>query len=220
VAHAADQTSDRFLEPSDRVAEVLFGLIMVLTFTGSLSVAEADRAEVRDMLIGALGCNFAWGVIDAILYLMGCLAEKGRSLRLLRTFQQAPNPAAERRAIADALPPLVAAALGPAEYDALRARLMDLPPAPPRPSLTSGEWGQGFGIFLWVFITTFPVAIPFLLTSNVAVAMRVSNAIAIVMLFVAGYAFGVYSEHRPWLSGLVMVALGSVLVAFTIALGG
>jgi hypothetical protein len=38
------------LEPIDRTSEVLFGLIMVLTFTGSLSVAQARR---RAMLIGA-----------------------------------------------------------------------------------------------------------------------------------------------------------------------
>jgi hypothetical protein len=53
---------------------------MVLTFTGSLSVAEAGRDDVRTMLIGALGCNLAWGIIDGVLYLMGCLADKGRNL--------------------------------------------------------------------------------------------------------------------------------------------
>ena len=57
--------SKRVLEPIERVSEVLFGLIMVLTFTGSLSVAEAGREDVRTMLIGALGCNLAWGIIDA-----------------------------------------------------------------------------------------------------------------------------------------------------------
>ena len=45
-----ERTTKRFLEPSDRVAEVLFGLIMVLTFTGSLSVAEAGRSDVQEML--------------------------------------------------------------------------------------------------------------------------------------------------------------------------
>ena len=80
----ADDTiapSKRVLDPIDRVSEVLFGLIMVLTFTGSLSVADAGRDDVRTMLIGALGCNVAWGIIDAMLYLMGCLAERGRASR-------------------------------------------------------------------------------------------------------------------------------------------
>src|SRR5262245_55144232 len=62
------------LDPIDRVSEILFGLIMVLTFTGSLSVAESGRAEIREMFVGAVGCNLAWGLIDAIFYLMGCLA--------------------------------------------------------------------------------------------------------------------------------------------------
>jgi hypothetical protein len=41
---------------------VLFGLVMVLSFTGSLSVAEAGREDIRSMLVAALGCNLAWGV--------------------------------------------------------------------------------------------------------------------------------------------------------------
>jgi VIT1/CCC1 family predicted Fe2+/Mn2+ transporter len=75
-------------------------------------------------------------------------------------------------------------------------------------------------VFLWVFVTTFPVAIPFIFMQDVALAMRVSNGIAVVMLFLTGYAFGRCSEYRPWLTGLAMVVLGCVLVAVTIALGG
>ena len=36
-------SSKRVLDPIDRVSEILFGLIMVLSFTGSLSVAVAGR---------------------------------------------------------------------------------------------------------------------------------------------------------------------------------
>jgi VIT1/CCC1 family predicted Fe2+/Mn2+ transporter len=50
--------------------------------------------------------------------------------------------------------------------------------------------------------------------------MRVSNSIAIVMLFLAGYAFGNYSGYRPLRVGLFMVALGVAMVGLTIALGG
>ena len=67
MSNESIRSSKHVLEPIDRISEVLFGLIMVLTFTGSLSVAEADRGEVRTMLIGALGCNIAWGIIDAVL---------------------------------------------------------------------------------------------------------------------------------------------------------
>jgi len=121
----------RALEPIDRVLEVLFGLIMVLTFTGSLSVAEAGREDVRTMLVGALGCNLAWGIIDAIFYLMGCLAEKSRGLSTLRSVREATDPERAQRLIADALP-LVGSVLEPAELEAMRLRLKQLPEPPER----------------------------------------------------------------------------------------
>src|SRR5437868_11906862 len=107
------RSSRRVLEPIERVSEVLFGLIMVLTFTGSLSVAEAGREDIRTMLIGALGCNLAWGIIDALLYLMGNLADHGRSLATYQAVRKTTDPQEAQRLIASALPPLVASILTP-----------------------------------------------------------------------------------------------------------
>ena len=76
------------------------------------------------------------------------------------------------------------------------------------------------GVFLLVFLSTFPVVIPFLVMQNVGPALRVSNAIAIVMLFLTGYAFGRMTGRRPWVVGTAMVVLGSMLVGMTMALGG
>ena len=216
----SEKSTKRILEPNERISEVLFGLIMVLTFTGSLSVAEADRAEVRTMLIGALGCNLAWGVIDGVFYLMSCLNERGIGSRALRALHKAAIPEEGHRIIAGVMPSTVANALGPAEFESMRQKLVRLPEPPPRPHLRKEDWLGALGVFLWVFVTTFPVAIPFIFMNDVAQAMRVSNAIAIVMLFFAGYAFGRVSNYHPWLSGLAMVVLGSALVGMTIALGG
>ena len=78
----------RVLDPIERLSEVLFGLIMVLTFTGSLSVVGAGREDVRTMLVGALGCNLAWGIIDAVFYLMASLAEKERGFATFRAVRE------------------------------------------------------------------------------------------------------------------------------------
>ena len=59
MVHDPHQSSKRILDPHDRISEVLFDLIMVLTFTSSLNVAEAGREQVRVILLGALGCNMA-----------------------------------------------------------------------------------------------------------------------------------------------------------------
>ena len=71
------------LNPVDRISEVLFGLIMVLTFTGTISVATDGRQEIRELLWAALGCNLAWGFVDAIMYLMNVLLERGHGLSVL-----------------------------------------------------------------------------------------------------------------------------------------
>jgi hypothetical protein len=213
-------TSRRVLEPNDRIAEVLFGLIMVLTFTGSLSVAEADRAEVRTMLIGALGCNVAWGIIDAVLYLMGSLSEKGTGLLTFRAVRRAADPAHARRLILDALPTVVAAVLAPSELDSLHQRLKQLPEPPARARLETNDWLGGLGVFLLVFASTFPVATPFMFMQDARPALRLSNAIAIVLLFILGHAFGRCIGRSPLVTGLSMVALGTILVGMTMALGG
>ena len=214
------EPSKRVLEPIDRVSEVLFGLIMVLTFTGSLSVAEAGREDVRTMLIGALGCNLAWGIIDAALYLMGNLAERGRSLMTYQSVRSASDPQQAHRLIAGALPPLLASILQPAELASMHERLKQLPEPPPQARLNKDDWLGALGVFLLVFLSTFPVVIPFCVMQDAPRALRVSNAVAIVMLFLTGFAYGRITGRRPWVVGISMVIVGAALVALTMALGG
>lgn len=214
-------SSKRLLEPIDHTSEILFGLIMVMTCTGSLSVAGAGRAEVRTMLLGALGCNLAWGVIDAVFYLMGCMAEAGRNFKILNVVRKSTDPEQAQQALAGALPPLVASVLEPAELEAMRLRLKALPEPPEGALLHRNDWMGALAVFLLVFLSTFPVVIPFIFMKDVTLALRVSNAIAIVLLFVTGYYFGRSAgRNRPVRTGIAMVALGLVLVSLTIALGG
>jgi hypothetical protein len=212
--------SKRLLDPMDRISEVLFGLIMVLTFTGSFSAAESGHADVHQMLQGALGCSFAWGIIDAIMYLMTCLSERGQGIRTMRAVRNARAAAEAHCAIADALPELVAQVLQRPELEIIRLRLDQLPEPPTRPHLQKEDWLGALAAFLWVIISTFPVIIPFLFISNTMSALRVSNGIAGLMMFITGYAFGRCAGYRPWLLGGSMVLLGGVLVGITIALGG
>ena len=220
MSEASIKPSKRVLDPIERVSEILFGLIMVLTFTGSLGVAEAGRDDVRTMLIGALGCNLAWGIIDAVLYLMGCLAQRGGGIIALRAVREAGDARQAQRLIADALPPVVASVLEPAELESIRQRLKQLPEPPGRARLRKDDWLGAFGVFLLVFLSLLPVATPFMLMHNAMPALRVSNAIAIAMLFSLGWAFGRLTGRRPWAMGISMVLLGTLLVGLAIALGG
>jgi VIT1/CCC1 family predicted Fe2+/Mn2+ transporter len=208
------------LDAHERSAEVLFGLIMVLSFTGSLSAATASREDVRTMLIGALGCNLAWGIVDGVMYLLALLAERGRSLALVRQMRAAQDVAAARPLVADALPEGLDRLVRPGELDALIERVRALPEPGGRARLGRRDFLGALGILLLVFFSTLPVALPFLLVSDTWRAMRWSNGVALAMLFAMGYLQGKFAGLRPIVSGLAMAALGVVLVGMTIALGG
>ncbi len=210
----------RVLDPLERFSEIVFGLIMVLSFTCAISVAEAGREDVRAMFIGAIGCNLAWGIIDAAFYLIACLTEHGRNAILLRNVQQSTDPAQARQTIADALPPRVAEALQPADLDRIHTHLKEVPPPPERPGLTGEDWRGAVGVFLLVFLSTLPVVVPFMFMHEAHFALRISNGIAIAMLFGAGHMLAGYAGMRRVRTGLAMVAIGAALVALTIALGG
>ena len=207
------------LSPIDRVSEVIFGLIMALTFTGTLSVATADRNEVREMLIGALGCNIAWGLVDAVMYLLATLTERRRNLTLLREVRSRPGGDRVHQLIADALPPVIASTMEPAELEVIRARLERLPETPAA-SLSLGDFRAALGVFLLVFLATLPVALPFAVIGDAHRALRVSNGIALVMLFAGGYYLGRHAEAHPLRTGVATLAAGVLLVWATIALGG
>ena len=79
------------LDPIDRVSEVIFGVLMAMTFIGAVNVAEAGNGEVRKVLIAALGCNIAWGLTDGIMYLVAMLTERSRARMLGEATQDAPR---------------------------------------------------------------------------------------------------------------------------------
>jgi len=220
VLYIATRRSKHALEPTETISEILFGLIMVLTFTCSLSVSGAGREQVRTLLIGALGCNLAWGIIDGYMHLLHCFVERGIAISKLRAVRFASEPGVAHRVIADALPPVLESVLSHVEFEVMRKKLNQLPEPPRRSTLTMRDWFGAAAVFLAVFLTTFPVAIPFLVISNVRLALRWSNAVAVVLLFLSGYAFGVYADHHPWRMGLWMAFVGSVLVGIAVVLGG
>ena len=209
----------RLVDPVDRVSEILFGLIMAVTIVGSLSIATAGRNEVRTVLYAALGCNLAWGLVDAVMYLVRTMTERTRYIALRK---QATGADAEtaRRLIASTLPDHLARIAGPDEIEGMRHRLLALPPQE-RSALRRDDYLAAIGIFLWVVIATFPVVLPFMLMSDAAQAMNASRVVTLVMLFLAGFALGRHAGYRlPIASGLLMALMGAILILAVMALGG
>ncbi len=211
---------DRVLAPGDRISEILFGLIMALTVTGTTSVITDDRFQIRTLLIAALGCNVAWGIIDAGMYLMARLAERGSDALLLREVREATDRESANRIIADALPPLLASIFQRTQLELIQEGLRRSPDSETRPRLTGRDWLGALGVCILVILSTFPVVIPFFVFENTQSALRISNAIALVLLFFCGFIFARHAGLRPWPTGLIMVVVGAALVGIAIALGG
>jgi VIT1/CCC1 family predicted Fe2+/Mn2+ transporter len=207
------------LDPVDRISEILFGLIMAVTIVGSLSIATAGAQEVRTVMISALGCNVAWGLVDAVMHLIRTMTERSHNRVLARRIARADDATADRL-FRDAMPDHLAPLAAPQEVDAMRRRLLGLS-FESRPLLRGGDFVYALGIFFVVVIATFPVVTPFLLTDDLPRALSWSRAITLVMLFLAGVALGHYAGYpRPLFTGIAMGVFGAVLIAAVKALGG
>jgi len=213
-------TDGLVLDPIDRVSEILFGLFMVLTFTGTLSVATAGREDVRTMLIAAIGCNTAWGFVDAVMYVLRNLVERGRRATLLQAVRDGGGTERARAVIADHIGPL-AGGIDADGLERVRQWLIAQPAhALPRMTVTGHDLKAALAVFLLVFASTFPVVLPFVFGSDLKSAMRLSAVIAMAMMFYCGVVWGRYSGMRPWKAGLSLVLLGVAVEAVIIALGG
>lgn len=208
------------LNPVDRISEVLFGLIMVLSFTGAISVATDGREEIRELLWAALGCNVAWGLVDAIMYLMNVLLERGHSITVIKRVARSATGEASRQVLKQEISPLLAELLKNEELDRLTECLKKLPEPTNRNLLTGTDLMAGLQIFFLVFLCTLPVALPFAFFQEVAFAMRASNGVALVLLFIGGYLLAGYAGFSRFITALIYVLIGVLLVAVTMALGG
>ena len=212
------------LDPGSHMGEALFGLIMTLTFTlgADLVIQEEGREGTRQMLIGILGCNLAWGIIDGVLYLLGCAFERGRVQRIGYEVRKARNPDQARRLVAGELDELLAPLTDPQQRDALYSAIVQrvkTEPTLPEP-ITREDLLGGLESGLLVFSCSIPAVLPFLVFDQPQVALRVSNTILLALMYYLGYRHARHTLARPWIAGFVFLLAGLFLVVLTIRLGG
>lgn len=213
----------RYLDPADRLQEILCGLIMVLDFTliGGLTAGSGKQA-VRFLLIGTLGCNIAWGIIDGALYAVGNLTWRRQRLRFLSGLRNAPSESAAFSLLSGQLDPL----LEPATSTEDRSRICrDLLPVMLRIQLPEGGIHKddvlGMIAIFWINVAAvIPALVPFLIFSQPHFALRVSNALLIATLFAAGFMWGKYIHVNRYVTAGCAVLIGLALVGVAIALGG
>jgi len=214
----------KYLDPASSMGEILFGLIMTLTFTlgAGLTIQDEGREGARQLLLATIGCNIAWGVIDGVFYMLGQLFERGRRRRIVQLVRGEVNDGDAANVVAGELDDLIEKVMTDDERRALYSRIIQLIRAgdiPPN-RITRSDVLGGIASFWLVFFASLPAALPFLFIDDAFNALRVSNLILLGMLFLAGYRFARYTTARPVSTGLLFLTFGAALVAMAIALGG
>ncbi|MBX5150198.1 VIT family protein [Rhizobium lentis] len=223
TSNPIDRVAD-IIDPGDALGEVLFGLIMALTLTvGSRLVFEEEGLDAPELIVATVGCNVAWGIIDAVLFVLGTTFYKSRRLRLFRQIKAAGSETAALNMLAKEFPieeaPFSAKA---ADADPLYRSLLTLARRadPVRASLSKNDLLAALAVVFLVSVTSIPAVTPLLLIDSAHLALRVSNLFLIMLLFVTGYAWAKFSGGRPFYAGMTMTCLGLLLVAIAVALGG
>ena len=214
----------RFLDPGDALGEVMFGIIMTLTFTiGARFFLVAEEFDRNELIIGAAGCNIAWGIIDAVLFVVSSLFFRSQRARFYRTLRAFTDGDKALAAVADHFgledEPL---AIPSEERNKLYAAILSFgqrtAPAPVR--VRGSDLTAAFFIFLLVTFAAIPSVVPLLMIEDPNVALRVSNAIQVALLFIGGYRWGSYTDVSPWKVGLSIAILGAGMCVLAVFLGG
>jgi hypothetical protein len=222
---------ESLLDPIDRLSETIFSILAVSTFTLAYKIfrlsgdpTHMSSAEFsEDLLVGALGATIAWGLIDGIMYALISMFERGEKHRLLKRIQTAATREEGIQAIAEELDHILEPITGLEKRQMLYAdvleHLQDSRPQPVR--LTRADLAGAVGSLLVAIMAVIPSLSPLVILSHdYVLAIRVSNLVSFVVLFIAGVHWGRYTGSNPWKTGLLLAVVSAVMVLIAIPLGG
>ena len=213
----------RYLDPSESLLEILFGLIMALTMTaGARLLSAPEELRAGELALALLGCNLAWAVIDAVFYVLGAVFTRNRRVAFTRHLQAT---AGDSEALA-----LVREEFGledepeaPDEQQAAlhRSLLAFLRSARPAPAhITRQDLAAAVIIVVLVTATALPGLLPILVVTQIPLALSVANGLQIALLLVIGYRWARYTGTPGWRGATIVGSLGILLVLVAMALGG
>lgn len=221
----------RLLDPIDWLVETIFAILVLLTFTMAFALYELNAdpdapvtaEDVNLLLVGILGATIAWGLINGTLYALTSVFERGEKHRILTSLQAARSEADGVGIIAEELDhilePITQFENRQKLYEEILDYLVDSQPQPVR--LNRDDVAGALGCILVAIIAVLPALVPLvILRNNYELAIRLSNLVAFLILFFAGFQWGKYSGISPVKTGLLLLSIGVVLVLIAIPLGG
>lgn len=219
----------RYLDPLDAIVQLIYGVLIIMTFTlavgasGLLAEGGSTPAfEPQALMVAAFGCAVAWGIIDAVVYLMSCVAERNHAAKVLRDVRSAPDEDAAIEVVADAMEDQLIPITDEEDRELIYAEVVSsLQETESEPTwITLADVQGALSIFVVALVATLPIVIPFFFVRNDYWDMRVSNLLSVLTLFLAGYWWGQQTGTKPVRTGLIVAALGLAVVVVAIPLGG
>ena len=188
------------LAPGERLGEMLFGLIMTLTFTlgaghvGRYGGRRVDVAADRDDRLQRRVGRDRRRAADTRPHLRpGRLVRLGHAIAAAADEQRALEIVAGE--LDETLVPITSEATRIALYRDVVGRVRSSPRS--RPTMTWADVRAALAVFCLVFFASLPAALPYLLIHDPWIALRTSNALLIGMLFWVGYRWAGYTNFKP-----------------------
>ena len=215
-----------YLSASDRLSEIMFGLIMAMTIIGASKIALVSGDEElngRVIIAAALGCNFAWGLVDAIMYVFTELIDRGKYMGLVSTVKQSKDESAAIASIDRALENPIIGNLGEAERKQLCSSLYKNMSTiePKKVRVVKDDVIGAFICFVLAFFTAFLTVIPFFIPfGQLLFKIWLSRLISFAMLFAIGFVYASHTNKGKVKTAVGMVVVGLVINIVIIMLGG
>lgn len=210
------------LDPADRLCEVTCGLVMTLTIllTAGYYVEDADD-PAHTLLVVAVGCNLAWGLIDGLLYVMSDMYDRAKQRRGLDALRSA-DPARGQAFVRERLTRAAGAVLTTDEETTVASALYAAATRTPDPpsGITIGNVRTALVTVLLNMLALVPPVLVFALVDDWSTALDLASALLVTMMFLVGEGWGREVGLRPWRAGASMVLIGGTMVAIAVVLGG
>jgi VIT1/CCC1 family predicted Fe2+/Mn2+ transporter len=211
-----------YLTPSERLSQALYGLILVLTVISAIEITVSKQQQsAGTLLTAALGTCIAWGMVDAVIYVLTGVHERNHHVRFVSRVKNKSKKEAIGQ-IEDELDDSLIGVLEKDEKDRIAEQIFLTVnhAAPKRQHVKKDDVLGGAASFLISFMVVLPTMVPFVLSLKLDLAIRLSNIIAVAMLFIVGYVSGGREGMNRIRWALTITVLGVVIVAVTILLGG
>ncbi len=170
-----------------------------------------------------LGAAIAWALIDGLMLVLLSVLERGEKHRFLQALQAADSDEEAVAVIADefdfVLEPIASETKRRLLYADVLEHLRDSQPRPA--GFQREDLVEGLSAALVAMLAAVPSLLPLWLWRDEALAaLRISNIVSFIILFILGYRWGRYTGANPWKIGALLVLAGVLLTAIAIPLGG